>query len=173
MQCAKRLRKEWSQMDATLKFNLRAAIKVTNHKRSFERFSYCDWPLLFAGISTRTQEPIFGKQKACDKACTDSLVFKRPRATLQRIYAPRIPGYSTFILSFWANCALIQTFQNIGMFVFSFQFTAFICLKRLVIFWCSFLQFSWEDVWTGIGRKQTAMCTILGWLLRLCSEEWP
>lgn len=173
MQCAKRLRKEWSQMDATLKFNLRAAIKVTNHKRSFERFSYCDWPLLFAGISTRTQEPIFGKQKACDKACTDSLVFKRPRATLQRIYAPRIPGYSTFILSFWANCALIQTFQNIGMFVFSFQFTAFICLKRLVIFWCSFLQFSWEDVWTGIGRKQTAMCSILGWLLRLCSEEWP
>lgn len=160
-------------MDATLKFNLRAAIKVTNHKRSFERFSYCDWPLLFAGISTRTQEPIFGKQKACDKACTDSLVFKRPRATLQRIYAPRIPGYSTFILSFWANCALIQTFQNIGMFVFSFQFTAFICLKRLVIFWCSFLQFSWEDVWTGIGRKQTAMCSILGWLLRLCSEEWP
>lgn len=173
MQCAKRLRKEWSQMDATLKFNLRAAIKVTNHKRSFERFSYCDWPLLFAGISTRTQEPIFGKQKACDKACTDSLVFKRPRATLQRIYAPRIPGYSTFILSFWANCALIQTFQNFGMFVFSFQFTAFICLKRLVIFWCSFLQFSWEDVWTGIGRKQTAMCSILGWLLRLCSEEWP
>lgn len=173
MQCAKRLRKEWSQMDATLKFNLRAAIKVTNHKRSFERFSYCDWPLLFAGISTRTQEPIFGKQKACDKACTGSLVFKRPRATLQRIYAPRIPGYSTFILSFWANCALIQTFQNIGMFVFSFQFTAFICLKRLVIFWCSFLQFSWEDVWTGIGRKQTAMCSILGWLLRLCSEEWP
>lgn len=173
MQCAKRLRKEWSQMDATLKFNLRAAIKVTNHKRSFERFSYCDWPLLFAGISTRTQEPIFGKQKACDKACTDSLVFKRPRATLQRIYAPRIPGYSTFILSFWANCALIQTFQNIGMFVFSFQFTAFICLKRLVIFWCSFIQFSWEDVWTGIGRKQTAMCSILGWLLRLCSEEWP
>lgn len=173
MQCAKRLRKEWSHMDATLKFNLRAAIKVTNHKRSFERFSYCDWPLLFAGISTRTQEPIFGKQKACDKACTDSLVFKRPRATLQRIYAPRIPGYSTFILSFWANCALIQTFQNIGMFVFSFQFTAFICLKRLVIFWCSFLQFSWEDVWTGIGRKQTAMCSILGWLLRLCSEEWP
>ena len=173
MQCAKRLRKEWSQMDATLKLNLRAAIKVTNHKRSFERFSYCDWPLLFAGISTRTQEPIFGKQKACDKACTDSLVFKRPRATLQRIYAPRIPGYSTFILSFWANCALIQTFQNIGMFVFSFQFTAFICLKRLVIFWCSFLQFSWEDVWTGIGRKQTAMCSILGWLLRLCSEEWP
>lgn len=173
MQCAKRLRKEWSQMDATLKFNLRAAIKVTNHKRSFERFSYCDWPLLFAGISTRTQEPIFGKQKACDKACTDSLVFRRPRATLQRIYAPRIPGYSTFILSFWANCALIQTFQNIGMFVFSFQFTAFICLKRLVIFWCSFLQFSWEDVWTGIGRKQTAMCSILGWLLRLCSEEWP
>ena len=173
MQCAKRLRKEWSQMDATLKFNLRAAIKVTNHKRSFERFSYCDWPLLFAGISTRTQEPIFGKQKACDKACTDSLVFKRPRATLQRIYAPRIPGYSTFILSFWANCALIQTFQNIGMFVFSFQFTAFICLKRLVIFWCSFLQFSWEDVWTGIGRKQTTMCSILGWLLRLCSEEWP
>lgn len=160
-------------MDATLKFNLRAAIKVTNHKRSFERFSYCDWPLLFAGISTRTQEPIFGKQKACDKACTDSLVFKRPRATLQRIYAPRIPGYSTFILSFWANCALIQTFQNIGMFVFSFQFTAFICLKRLVIFWCSFIQFSWEDVWTGIGRKQTAMCSILGWLLRLCSEEWP
>ena len=173
MQCAKRLRKEWSQTDATLKFNLRAAIKVTNHKRSFERFSYCDWPLSFAGISTRTQEPIFGKQKACDKACTDSLVFKRPRATLQRIYAPRIPGYSTFILSFWANCALIQTFQNIGMFVFSFQFTAFICLKRLVIFWCSFLQFSWEDVWTGIGRKQTAMCSILGWLLRLCSEEWP
>lgn len=173
MQCAKRLRKEWSQMDATLKFNLRAAIKVTNHKRSFERFSYCDWPLLFAGISTRTQEPIFGKQKACDKACTDSLVFKRPRATLQRIYAPRIPGYSTFILSFWANCALIQTFQNIGMFVFSFQFTAFICLKRFVIFWCSFIQFSWEDVWTGIGRKQTAMCSILGWLLRLCSEEWP
>ena len=160
-------------MDATLKFNLRAAIKVTNHKRSFERFSYCDWPLLFAGISTRTQEPIFGKQKACDKACTDSLVFKRPRATLQRIYAPRIPGYSTFILSFWANCALIQTFQNIGMFVFSFQFTAFICLKRFVIFWCSFIQFSWEDVWTGIGRKQTAMCSILGWLLRLCSEEWP
>ena len=173
MQCAKRLRKEWSRMDATLKFNLRAAIKATNHKRSFERFSYCDWFLLFAGISTRTQEPIFGKQKACDKACTDSLVFKRPRATLQRIYAPRIPGYSTFILSFWANCALIQTFQNIGMFVFSFQFTAFICLKRLVIFWCYFLQFSWEDVWTGIGRKQTAMCSILGWLLRLCSEEWP
>ena len=148
-------------MDATLKFNLRAAIKATNHKRSFERFSYCDWPLLFAGISTRTQEPIFGKQKACDKACTDSLVFKRPRATLQRIYAPRIPGYSTFILSF-EQTALIQNFQNIGMFVFSFQFTAFICLKRLVIFGCSFLQFSWEDVWTGIGRKQTAMCSILG-----------
>ena len=172
MQCAKRLRKEWSQMDATLKFNLRAAIKVTNHKRSFERFSYCDWPLLFAGISTRTQEPIFGKQKACDKACTDSLVCKRPRATIQRIYAQRIPGYSTFILSF-EQTALIQNFQNIGMFVFSFQFTAFICLKRLVIFGCSFLQFSWEDVWTGIGWKQTAMCSILGWLLCLCSEEWP
>ena len=125
-------------MDATLKFNLRAAIKATNHKRSFERFSYCDWPLLFAGISIRTQEPIFGKQKACDKACTDSLVCKRPRATIQRIYAPRIPGYSTFILSF-EQTALIQNFQNIGMFVFSFQFTAFICLKRLVIFGCSFL----------------------------------
>lgn len=148
-------------MDATLKFNLRAAIKATNHKRSFERFSYCDWPLLFAGISTQTQEPIFGKHKACDKACTDSLVCKRPRATIQRIHAPTIPGYSTFILSF-EQTALIQNFQNIGMFVFSFQFTAFICFKRLVIFGCSFLQFSWEDVWAGIGWKQTAMCSILG-----------
>lgn len=118
MQYAKRLRKEWSPMDATLKFNLRAAIKATNHKRSFERFSYCDWPLLFAGILTRTQEPIFGKQKAC----TDSLVFKRPRATLQRIYAPRIPGFNlhfvilsklctdTNFSKYWYVCVLFSIY---------------------------------------------------------------
>lgn len=117
-------------MDATQKFNLRAAIKATNHKISFERFSYCDWPLLFAGISTRTQEPIFGKQKAC----TDSLVFKRPRATLQRIYAPRIPGYSTFIFVILSKLCSDTIFSKYWYVCVLFSIYCFYVLEKISYF---------------------------------------
>lgn len=134
MQCSKRLRKEWSTMDATLKFNLRAGIKATNQRTSFKRFFYCDWPLLFAGISTRTHNPIFGKQKQQKFALkfqppspNEAKFIGRPEwapacNNIQRIYAyeyPDIPApfcnlckpwTGTHFVKYWYVCELFSSY---------------------------------------------------------------